>query len=554
MWKFCESVRANGVVASIDVIASGYDPFEWFAEHYPEVSFISDQDSKSESELIGSYLSEYADYYGDTDYIVILNDKTRFNSQSIDEFEYYINIMRAKGIDTLNCRHSSKLKLANNLAWMIKDPSDILQRSSALIISAAQLFNLSMDELRNSANYLQYIFSQGHMCAEGIVTTKSALKLKPTEEIIPSNSHTYLPKSDSLAVVTFTPMYKGIINGLSVSAEYLANQFKEHFATVDLVYLGQEVVPYGSQVLQTSDWRYLNQYTSIIFISPGLTNEKPSVQSQSFYEKISQVERPFSFVVHGERYTELHPYIDYFLDHPKFTYVIYNCEGLIQLFPEYTPLLKPPVVVPITPEMLDKSDILEKAKAKSSKTITATCRWIPRKRIFELLELSDKLYANGFQVNIEGAQSSTFYVKKIKDKLITKGVTTHAHINKDKLGYTPEQLPNILKECMYHYNLVYSIKFKEEIIQPRIELATLEAINEGCLPILSEETTPDWLGYDSAIRISKSQLKELPQILNRITEEERLARLSKLRDLVQVNILDKYESISQTIKELVKEA
>ena len=82
----------------------------------------------------------------------------------------------------------------------------------------------------------------------------------------------------------------------------------------------------------------------------------------------------------------------------------------------------------------------------------------------------------------------------------------------------------------------------------------MEAFREGCLPIICKEFTPEWVGEDSAIRISKDNYTDIPKILGTMSDEERMKRLSKFYDLVNENIIARYKDISDHIVSCVNQA
>lgn len=538
---------------SINVLSSNYDPFEWFQDHYPEIKFNMYPDSTNSS-MISKYINSIKSSPDiDNTYYVFLNDKVKFNENSFDEYLQCIQFMENYNIDIMNCKYSRQVytKL-QPVCWMYISLDDIsdMSKSSGIIIKGSRLLDFNPAILSD-----EYIYSLLHLGvtyltrAQALVSTRSTLKFNYDDSLprVKEVEYTEFTSqlSDSIAVVTFDNNIVGSITGVTNAAFYLVGILSKYFTTAELVHIAADTPGNYHNIVSTSDWSYLNRYKSIIFISPGMTNEKSSTYSELFYKRICDVTVPFSFMVHGEVYTKLHPYYKLFLEHPFCKYIIYNSEGMDKLFPEYTEVVQSSVVLPISPQLEPISNIISKAKSKSVPTVVSTSRWIPRKRIYDLIEISPDLSRSGLSVQIQGSQSSTFYVKKINDELLSQGYDNYVSIGG---SYTQKELSDILKDCMYHYNIVYS-KRSSDIIIPRIELASLEALNAGCLPLVCTETVPRWL---SELSISKDDISELPKLLSSMSAQDRINRITEFYNLVKLNIHDKYNEICLSIKELVE--
>lgn len=104
-------------------------------------------------------------------------------------------------------------------------------------------------------------------------------------------------------------------------------------------------------------------------------------------------------------------------------------------------------------------------------------------------------------------------------------------IVKDSGVYYPLQLPDLLNDKKYHWHMNYYKK--STYFEPRLEVAMVEAFNEGCLPIVCKETTPEWVGESSALRFSKFNYRERSYILASMSDEERLSRLKNFYHLLR---------------------
>lgn len=315
---------------------------------------------------------------------------------------------------------------------------------------------------------------------------------------------------------------------------------------IEIVCLVKKLKTSCEGVKYIEDMNELNDYDFIIFKTPGhqLEKFKDELAETRYNYILENLETPFSFIVNEERDREIFPYYLQFAKHPMMKFVMFNSIGMHEDFPDMYEYCED--YVEFNYAIFDNSleEVIEKAKSKTEKVLTSTARWVPRKRVVELTDLAPRFVDNGFKVKIYGADQSYFTTIKIIDN--------NKEFWENKGYYKPEDLEEVLSDAQYHYNFVFlKRKNKNRIMRDRIEIATFEALNEGCLPVLCKDTSPKWISDDSAIIINSSELEELPDILAGISDEERLERIRKFYNLSYENLIPNYQEIISKIKESI---
>lgn len=333
------------------------------------------------------------------------------------------------------------------------------------------------------------------------------------------------------------------VGGGSSAPIYFYEQMKKHFDDIDIITLRDNknyLSPIASEVKYHSDPSVLDQYDFVIFTAPGLTYEKYDESNPNKYVDILSHAKKFAFMCHEENDRKLYPYYMNFLKHPNMTFVLFNCPTMATYtFTDYVAIVGDWEYVSFCPILPSKEEILEKAKKKSNK-IMSTCRWTTSKRIFEYLSMTEDFIRNGIEVHAAGAHQSYWYNLRMEE-LPSKNYTDHGY-------FEPSQVPELLSDVKYHWNFLFQLRsLGLKTHQPRLEIATMEAFREGCLPIICKEFTPDWVGEDSAIRVSKKDYTSIPDILGSMSDEERLTRISRLYDLIEENVLAHYSDIKEHI-------
>lgn len=342
----------------------------------------------------------------------------------------------------------------------------------------------------------------------------------------------------NVAVVTFHNGFSpNDIGGASSGPVYLRDQLSRHIKNVDFITLRNNKnyqSPIAADAKFVTDFEVLENYDFVIFTGPGLTYEKFDESTKGKYSSILDHAKRFTFICNEENDRKLYPYYEEFLYHPNIKFVTFNCPTMAtKTFPDYVEAVGDWDHVILCPVMPDKEVVLERARRKQNK-IMSTCRWTTSKRVLEYLTMAPEFIKNGIEVFAAGSHQSYWYNLEIGE--LPKDTYT------DLGFFEPSQIPDLLSDVKYHWNFLFQKRgMGQKSHQPRLEIATMEAIREGCLPVICEEFTPEWVGYDSALRISKDDYLKIPEILGAMTDEERLNRISLLYDLLDIALVQNYE-------------
>lgn len=241
------------------------------------------------------------------------------------------------------------------------------------------------------------------------------------------------------------------------------------------------------------DRRLLNELDFIIFSTAGSGADRKLGKWWSPILRDLQI--PFAVQLHDEAEGRLLPYRDEFFNHDL-------CDFLMPITDETTQFLagsrnSGELVYP--GYMI--SDWRRHKNTKTSSVVT-TCRMTSRKRVIELVNQAKGLVKNGFSLDVHGADVTWTYKRELK-ALENGDWKYHGTFDRD-------MLPDILSKAMYHYNVVY---LKRGKFIPRVELATYEALQYGCCPILCASTTPDYIRDSMAILVDPNDLSDLPNVL-----------------------------------------
>lgn len=299
-----------------------------------------------------------------------------------------------------------------------------------------------------------------------------------------------------------------------------------------------------------SDIEKLNSYDMIMFMTPGKTYEKYKEENEGQYTRVlDKLTVPFGFIVNEERDREIYPYHTEFTNHLGCKYILFNSEDMIADFKDFTEFgdkiaLEFQFMTPLEP----LEDILEKARNKTNSVIN-TGRWVNRKRIVEYVQLAPKFTELGITPYLAGAKQNPFYSKQVDDLLKTE--LDHGVTYADKLEYlgayrpTKEELDNMLDDKKYHYNFVF-LRVRRKMYD-RLEIATMEAFNRGCLPIVCEDTSPSWV--EGAIMMSKLDIEDIPRVLADISDEERIERIKVFYAAIKTHVESKYLNLFNSLFE-----
>lgn len=153
-----------------------------------------------------------------------------------------------------------------------------------------------------------------------------------------------------------------------------------------------------------------------------------------------------------------------------------------------------------------ESCIKNEGPRRKEKIVAATSRLTTTKRISELADLSVPLQREGFRtVSFASPEGSYFYRRSIEEK---------SHRLEWGEGFSHEDVYKLLGPVMYHWNCRY---FARKRMAPRLELATIEALQSGCIPIVHGPSTPK--EYHNSM-IAEDIRKGVGSVFEKIRERE----------------------------------
>lgn len=396
------------------------------------------------------------------------------------------------------------------------------------------------------------------------------------------------------------------LRGVFTTTRYLQKDLQSTGLDVDLLVYGKNKLDYpkGFDIVRhcqsLEDLRELkNTYDFIIYFTPGRSWEKFDENDPDKYiDVIDAVGLPFTTIYHSEEYKTHQPYRMNFISHKDCKFITFITEGFKDIYEDDLKICNDYAVALMLPPLNPLSYILSKEKTDS---VIITSAWTNFKRNMDYFELAGDFTGLGIKPYSAGAPSSNFYLNDIMDYLVDRvelsinpmlkadelslsryfdyatmmarlkqdvpyskkekdsipyveGAIIHTksgHCWYDYGAYYPEQMVSILEDKKFHWNMS-CYKVNKAYI-PRLEIVTVEALNEGCLPVICRETTPDWITDDSAIRLSKKDYAEHIDILKDMPEDERKSRITKFYELVKSNLYDGvYDAIRDKIMEVVE--
>lgn len=393
------------------------------------------------------------------------------------------------------------------------------------------------------------------------------------------------------------------LRGVSTTTRYLQQDLINVGFEVDLLIYGKGKLDYpeGFDIAKhfhtLDELEYLRDYYDfMIYYTPGRSLERWDSKGIGKYQALlDTVDIPFTYIYHSEEYEKHQPYRHEFLNHPDCKFLVFVAEGFQELYADDLTIVDKYIVMNSFPPL----NSLEYIKgAQKSESVIITSAWTNFKRNLEYFELVDKFLELGITPYSAGAPNSNFYVNDILDLLISQIdiVQDDAEIDEKSLAkyrdytrmmsrigqdapytkdeesnmrrvigaylynksgnkwfdygyYYPEDMTEILRDKKFHWNIsCYKVNHRNYF--PRFETVTIEAFNEGCLPVICKETTPDWVPDDTAIRLSKSDYADHVDILANMSEEERISRIEKFYDLLKTRI---YDTMFVKFRSLVEE-
>lgn len=396
------------------------------------------------------------------------------------------------------------------------------------------------------------------------------------------------------------------LRGVSTATRYLKSNLENLGVTTDLIVYGRGKLSYpaGFDIVQQyknpEELKGLkNIYDFIVYFTPGRSWEKYDEKDPHRYDRVlDAVGIPFTFIYHSEEYKEHQPYRMSFLHHKdcKFLTFVTDLRSIyeddLKIVPRYTIMMALPPL----------NDINYITGLKKTNSIIMTSVWTNFKRNLEYFQLTSNFNELGIHPYSAGAPNSNYYMNDICDLVISR-VEVHTkegefcdadtvskyrdyqsmmtRINQDspyeyKKGeeskipliigatiydkegnswydygsYFPEDMHGILEDKKFHWNMS-GYKVSHKLFIPRLETVTLEAFNEGCLPVLCSETSPSWIeGTESAFRFSQKDYRNRLEELASLSESDRICRLTNFYETVKANLYDSmYEKFISMMEE-----
>lgn len=370
---------------------------------------------------------------------------------------------------------------------------------------------------------------------------------------------------NSMAVVTFMKEgSKDQITGVITAPIYIARNLRRYIDKVDVISVrdSYRVQPkfWDDNNVLSGNTDLLNQYDHVLFITAGeyYTIKQYNRDKERGPKGISYAESkyphvldglnvPFTLMTADEQDSLIYAYFFDFINHPMCRGIMYLGEGMrdtVDLTPDGLSSFIVPPMLPLSP--ID--EIIMKVKSKpTEKKIISLSRWIPCKRIREYLTLVKEGKFKEYNISAEIASTpvSTYY---IYTDLYPSGLT-------DKIGtilpeidilshgsYEPLDLPGMLKDITYSWDfLYYKHGGRFTTMTPRIQQVSIEALNEGVLPVVCKQYTPDWLLEDGVLRLDRSEESEIPKILGTMSIDERIDRLIRFHESLDIHMTKYYE-------------
>jgi hypothetical protein len=314
-----------------------------------------------------------------------------------------------------------------------------------------------------------------------------------------------------------------------------AEVLRRHGVQTDLIYFAR--VPRPKDPAIHPAWRYLglseakvlNEYDAVVFNSAGSWDDR---KAGSWWTPVlAALKVPFAVWTCNEVETEVCPYRSKFVAHEMYALAIEVSEGLAGangLWKGGVNVLRhsglPSPQAPGRGVWSWRPGAADAVVAgpKEPKIVT-TCRLTSRKRVLELASLGPKLRARGIGLDVWGAESTFFYKRgllELRERQMREGI----HAGGDRLsdpgwewkgGFTHNELSEILAPAMFHWGGAWLVR---GVMRRRLELATVEAVAHGCIPILERSTAPEWVDGTIAVLFHRGGVRALPDALANVAE------------------------------------
>lgn len=251
-------------------------------------------------------------------------------------------------------------------------------------------------------------------------------------------------------------------------------------AAIYLSQYGYTPVAFGKpKKSHMSGWTYiksfdeLNDYDFIIFSSAGSnTDVKTKKQNKTpwWMSELPKVKKPFAVQCHNEIDEAIMPFREIFFSNKLFRLFLPICANIFKKMPDVD-----------THVHLAHQNIIKMKKFNKQNLVISTCRATSTKRVIEFVSKAKKFKEIGYNVEVWGPESSYFYMKALKET--NPGYWEHKGMFPDFAA-----LDSVMGRAKYHWNC-RSFRKKHKV-SPRFEIATIEALERGCIPIVEKDSTP----------------------------------------------------------------
>jgi hypothetical protein len=315
------------------------------------------------------------------------------------------------------------------------------------------------------------------------------------------------------------PYTDGRTGGMMNAGKNLAENLWQTGNTVDLMWIGDKDERHADPNFERVPLRrapaVLAQQDAVIFTTAGSFRDK--TEGPWWRPLLTESGPPFAVWIHDEVEIEKLPYRREFFDHPRCRLVMAITNQIAHAMGAFPP---PPVLwYPGYPLTLRPNPLVEEREHLA----VTTCRFTSRKRQQELVRDAGRGFmSNCIRLELHGADATWFYVRKVREEMErlpagwSRYVTLRGH-------FSARERNAILRRAKWHLNLPAA---KRGTFYPRIELSTLEAVENGCCPVVSVQSMPSpFEGVNSgAVRVDPLDPKQLERLAERLSFTDREIR------------------------------
>lgn len=365
-----------------------------------------------------------------------------------------------------------------------------------------------------------------------------------------------------VAIVSFHPVGGNVTNvgGVSTAPFYMKEMLEGYMDPneVDIISLAKinKKLKQLPGIIYLDNYRKnpnvvsdLNKYDYIIFNTPGYSYESKSLNDKEnrYGYLLDNLTTRYSFVINNEIDKSIFSHMDEFVNCSMYDGPMLNTpHGMQEQFSDLIKASDNYLEFNYFPKINALDNILKLANDKfnqGTKVIGSTARWTPRKRVEDLVADGKLYHDHGIKVYVYGGTSNYFYTQKIM-----KAYDKNKSYVEFKGEYDPSMLDEVMKPLMFHYNYVY-LKRQTVHLNQRVELAPMEAFSRGVLPVLSEGTSPEWIGKAGAVRLNgDSDQHKIPEVISKIDKNDYLNRMESLYGAISHHQKKSAKSIYNYVK------